>query len=82
MAENRFSRLAFGGGEAGERAANEALVAHEARLVPGTRVRVYRGQPEGMVGVIVGERGGRRYAVDAGDGLGWEIESRNLEVQP
>jgi hypothetical protein len=77
---SRFSRMAFGGGEAGELAAHRALVAHEALLVPGTRVRVYRGNPEGMTGVIVADVGGHRYSVDAGDGLGWEIESRNLEI--
>lgn len=76
----RFSRLAFGGGEAGEMAAQEALVAHEARLTPGTTVRVYRGNPEGATGTIIGERGGRMYAIDCGDGLTWEVESRNLEV--
>jgi hypothetical protein len=78
--ENKYSRLTFGGGEAGERAAQEALVAHEATMVPGARVRIYRGQPLGVEGTIVEERGGRRYAVDAGDGLTWEIESRNLEL--
>ena len=77
---SRFSRQAFGGGEAGERLAQEALAAYEARLVPGARVSVCRGNPEGSVGTIVAKRGGRRYAVDTGDGLTWEIESRNLEV--
>jgi hypothetical protein len=79
MVKSRFSGQAFGGGEAGELAAHEALVAHEAKLVPGTQVRVYRGKPEDAVGVIVAKCGGRRYAFDCGDGLRWEVESRNLE---
>lgn len=77
---NRFSREAFGGGEAGERLAHEALLKHEALLLPGTSVRVYRGSPEGALGRVVAERGGRRLAVDFGDGLTSEIESRNLEL--
>lgn len=81
-AENRFSRLAFGGGEAGETAAHKALLAHEATLVAGARVRVYRGNPSGMVGTVAdGNAPGSRcvYVVDA-DGLRWAIESRNLEL--
>lgn len=78
--ENRFSRLAFGGGEAGEIAANEALVAHEAQLVPGAKVRVYRGNPEGLVGTIVEQADGRSFRINAADGLSWTIESRNLEL--
>lgn len=71
---NRFSRDAFGGGEEGERKAHAALVAHEATLLPGARVRVYRGPYEGMTGVVVGHR------VQTPDGLTWAIESRNLEL--
>jgi len=79
---NRFSRLAFGGGEEGERLAHQALLAHEALLVPGTKVRVYRGNPEGMVGTIEGEAPGRSVYVrsDENDGLRWAIETRNLEL--
>lgn len=44
------------------------------------RVRVYRGSGKGMLGIIIGERGGCNYAVDTGDGLVWEVESRNLEI--
>ena len=80
MVASKFSRLAFGGGEAGELAAEQALAAHESALVAGVHVRVYRGQPEGMTGVCEGHCGGRSYRVRAADGLGWEIESRNLEL--
>lgn len=68
----------------GERTAHEALAAHERLLVPGVRVRVCRGIPEGMVGTIVERRGGHNYAVRSvsDDGLTWEIESRNLEIHP
>lgn len=78
--QNRFSRLAFGGGEEGEAAAHRALLAHEALLVTGANVRVYRGNPEGAVGTIMGEAEGRSYLVRMSDGLTWTIESRNLEV--
>jgi len=78
---DKFSRLAFGGGEAGELAAQTALAAHEATLMPGTAVRVYRGNTH--VSGIVQDRdcGGRRVVVRNADGLDWEIETRNLEVQ-
>jgi len=77
MAPSRFSRELFGGDEA---AADRALSTHERQLTPGTSVRVYRGRAVGLVGIIVGARGGRRYAVEGSDGLTWEVESRNLEV--
>lgn len=77
---DKFSRLAFGGGEAGELAAHEALVAHENTLVPGASVRVYRGNTH--VAGVVQERdcGGRRVVVRDSDGLDWECETRNLEL--
>ena|ERR1700677_4681717 len=76
---SRFHRDHFGGGETGERKAYEALLAHETKLRPGVRVRVYRGRQAGLVGTITG-RHHRGYGLDTGDGLHWEVESRNLEV--
>jgi hypothetical protein len=77
---NRFSRHAFGGGETGELAANGALAAHHERLLtPGTAVRTYRGPS--VSGVVVGQVPGRCLLVEDCDGLRWELETRNLEVQ-
>ena len=78
MNTNRFSRIAFGGGEQGEIAANAALRAHEALLVPGTVVRVYRGRPAGLTGPI-GDRVPGGYEL-RGEGLTYIVESRNLEI--
>ena len=79
MVPSRFSRDAFSGDEG---AASAALTAHEAALLPGSRVRVYRGQQTGLVGVVEDRQapGSRCVAVRDADGLGWSIESRNLEV--
>ncbi len=79
---NRFSRDRFGGGEQGEALAHKALLKHEASLVPGATVRVYRGNPAGMIGTIESGKivNGRSVAVIDADDLRWTIETRNLEI--
>ena len=75
---NKFSRHNFGGGEAGETAAQTALVAHEATLLPGVAVRSTRAAH--VAGVIREQGPGRTMIVDSPDGLHWEIETRDLEL--
>lgn len=76
--DNRFSRTHFGGDEA---AADRALELHEAKLEPGTQVRVYRGYNIGLIGTIApGHAPGRRVYMRDPDGLRWEIETRDLEL--
>jgi hypothetical protein len=69
-------RDVFGGNEA---AAYAAIVEHEAKLVPGTYVRIYRGQLEGTVGIIegIGEGG---YRIHVYQGLHVTTQSRNIEI--
>lgn len=56
---------------------------HESHLVPGTRVRLIRGQQAGMIGTVVdGYAGSRRVYVETDDGLRWAVEIVNLEIVP
>lgn len=83
MIQSRFSAAAFGGGEAGELAAADALDAHDAQIIEGVSVRVYRaghpGPEVGSIGVVERRDGGRRAVVRVDD-LSWILEVGNLEV--
>jgi hypothetical protein len=80
---NRFSGAVFGGGEDGELRAYEALEAHKAALLVGTKVRVYRGRQAGMEGTV--EDSGvttPHYSVCVrdSDGMRWTVEAMRLEL--
>ena len=77
---NRFSRQAFGGGEAGERLACEALEAHMLTLTPGTLVCA-TGNYGVLGGRIIGRGAGLEFRIDTGDGLTWNVDARQIEVQ-
>lgn len=79
--DNRFSRHAFGGGEHGETLAHEALVAHEATLVLGARVRQYRrGSVVGTITDLEAEQGRSVIVTEDETGLRHVVETRNLEL--
>jgi hypothetical protein len=78
--DNRYSRHAFGGGEHGEMLANEALVAHEATLTLGVKVRAYRRVTVEGVIVDANAEQGRSVIVEDADGLRHIVETRNLEL--
>ena len=78
--DSRYSRHAFGGGEHGETLAHEALVAHEATLIVGAKVRQYRrGSAEGTIVSLDAEQG-RSVIVEDSNGARWIVETCNLEL--
>ena len=74
---NKFTRALHGGFEQAE----AALLAHEALLIPGRAVRVYRGDNAGFVGVVLEGEAPIRRGVLVSDGVQTiPEETKNLEI--
>ena len=74
---NKFTRALHGGFEQAE----TALLAHEALLIPGCAVRVYRGPNTGFEGVVVDGEAPVRRGVLVSDGVRTlPEETKNLDI--